>query len=112
MKKTVKFLAIALGSAFIAIACDKEVNLEEQAPVTEEPAQRTVRTFTCTFAEADTKVDIDHSDGKTTWEVGDEIMVHGGTDGATFEVVTLKAGDISADGKKATILRGLYRYSE
>jgi hypothetical protein len=103
MKKTVKFLAIALGSAFIAIACDKEVNLEEQAPVTEEPAQRTVRTFTCTFAEADTKVDIDHSDGKTTWEVGDEIMVHGGTDGATFEVVTLKAGDISADGKKATI---------
>ena len=60
-------------------------------------AQAMPRTFTCTFA-ADTKVDIAES-GKTRWEVGDRILVHG----ENRETVTLTAKDISADGKQATI---------
>lgn len=94
------YSTIALAAACLAFSCAK--NLEE-APITEEAAQRTVRTFTCTFAEPDTKLDLNTSTGKSTWEVGDQIMVHGGEDGADFEVVTLTAGDISADGRKATI---------
>lgn len=94
------YSTIALTAACLAFSCAK--NLEE-APITEEAAQRTVRTFTCTFAEPDTKLDLNTSTGKTTWEVGDQIMVHGGKDGATFEVVTLTAGDIFDDGRKAKI---------
>lgn len=99
--KRIIYSAMAFAAALLAFSCAK--NLENETPVNEEPAQRTVRTFTCTFAEPDTKVGINLSNGKTTWEVGDQIMVHGGTDGATFEVVTLTAGDIFDEGKTAKI---------
>lgn len=91
---------VAFATALLAFSCSKAF---EEAPVSEESAQRTFRTFTCTFADPGTKVDIDMSNGKTTWKAGDQIMIHGGEDGATFEVVTLAAEDISEDGKKAKI---------
>lgn len=91
-----KMYILALAAATMAFSCNK--NAVEQAPV-QEPV---LRTFTCTIAESDTKLAIDDATGKTTWEVGDEILVHG-EGSSNREIVTLKAGDISADGKTATI---------
>lgn len=85
---------LALAAATMAFSCNK--NAVEQAPV-QEPV---LRTFTCTIAEPDTKLAID-AEGKTTWEVGDKILIHGK---ATSEnvTVTLTSTDISADAKTAT----------
>ena len=107
-----KFLFI-LSAAFavLAVSCEKSTKITEP----EEQAEKYSRTFTCVFAapesaDPDTKVSI-ASDGKVAWEVGDEIMIHGGTDGADRKLVTLTAGDISADGKHATFtIEGLAPY--
>lgn len=90
-----KMYILALVAATMAFSCNK--NVVEQAPV-QEPV---LRTFTCTIAEPDTKLAIDDANGKTTWEVGDEILIHGK---ATSEnvTVTLTSTDISADAKTAT----------
>ena len=90
-----KMYILALAAATMAFSCNK--NAVEQAPV-QEPV---LRTFTCTIAEPDTKLAIDDANGKTTWEVGDEILIHGK---ATSEnvTVTLTSTDISADAKTAT----------
>lgn len=91
-----KMYILALAALAMAFSCQKT----EKSP---EPASEpVVRTFTCTFAQPDTKLAIDDASGKTTWEVGDEILVHG-EGSSNREIVTLKAGDISADGKTATI---------
>lgn len=89
-----KMYILALAAATMAFSCNK--NTVEQAPV-QEPV---LRTFTCTIAEPDTKLAID-AKGKTTWEVGDKILIHGK---ATSEnvTVTLTSTDISADAKTAT----------
>ena len=80
------------------VSCTRETNFEEQ-----QPTEKVLRTFTCTFAQpADTKISVS-DEGKTQWKVGDEIMIHGGTDGKLRQKVTLTADDISADGKTATI---------
>jgi hypothetical protein len=95
MKNLIKISVLALAATALMVSCAKETNFEEQ------PASKVVRTFTCTFAQPDTKVAITDA-GKTTWEVGDQILVHGA--GSSNKVtVTLTAADISADGKKATI---------
>lgn len=90
-----KMYILALAAATMAFSCNK--NAVEQAPV-QEPV---LRTFTCTIAEPDTKLAIDDANGKTTWEVGDKILIHGK---ATSEnvTVTLTSTDISADAKTAT----------
>ncbi len=107
MKKVYMILAAALAAATI-LSCEKKET------VIEEPTETTVKTFTCKFAPqeaADSKVAVNLASGKTTWEVGDEIMLHGGTDGAARKLVTLTAGDISADGKTATFtVEGLDPY--
>ncbi len=92
-----KMYILALAALAMAFSCQKTENSPEPA------SEPVVRTFTCTFAQPDTKLAIDDANGKTTWEVGDKIMIHGGTDGAARQLVTLAAGDISADGKSATI---------
>lgn len=97
MKKIYSFSLTVLAMAALAVSCNK--NAMEEAPA-QEPV---IRTFTCAFAEPDSKVAIDDSDGKTTWEVNDKIMIHGGTNGAARQLVTLQSGDISADGKTATV---------
>ena len=61
------------------------------------------RTFTCVIEEPDgTKLSISNQ-GKTRWEEGDQILINAGSGGNTRETVTLKASDISADGKTASI---------
>ena len=99
MKNLIKISVLALAATALMVSCTRETNFEEQ------PAAKVVRTFTCTFAQPDTKVAVGEGAnlGKTTWEVGDEIMIHGGAEGAARQKVTLTAADISADGKKATI---------
>ena len=99
MKNLIKISVLALAATALMVSCTRETNFEEQS------AAKVVRTFTCTFAQPDTKVAVGEGAnlGKTTWEVGDEIMIHGGAEGAARQKVTLTAADISADGKKATI---------
>ena len=91
-----KMYILALAALAMAFSCQKTENSPEPA------SEPVVRTFTCTFAQPDTKLAINDADGKTTWEVGDEILVNG-EGSSNREIVTLKAGDISADGKTATI---------
>ena len=99
MKKFVIFTAVALVAAAFVSSCQK--NIEE--PI----AEPNVRTFTLTIAptiDPETKLAINDADGKTEWEAGDQIMIHGEyTDDTHSDVVTLAAEDISADGKTAKI---------
>lgn len=93
MKSILKFSLLALAAAAL-FSCQKAETIEA-------PQEANFKTFTLTFAQPDSKVAITDA-GKTTWEVGDEIFIHGK---ATEEAVTiaLAASDISADGKTATI---------
>lgn len=107
--KKIYFILVAVF-AVLAVSCEKkEIG-------TEPKTEKYTRTFTCVFnapesVDPDTKVSL-ASDGKVAWEVGDQIMLHGGTDGADRKMVTLTAGDISADGKKATFtVEGLDPYN-
>ena len=89
---TLKLLKLLPVLSFIlsAGACGRTPEPEAEMPV---------MTFTCSFAsDTDSKVAVSET-GKSTWEVGDRILVHGGN----RKIVTLTADDISADGKKATI---------
>ncbi|MEE3465864.1 MAG: hypothetical protein VZQ48_03855 [Candidatus Cryptobacteroides sp.] len=95
-----KMYILALAALAMAFSCQKT----EKSP---EPASEpVVRTFTCTFAQPDTKLAINDTNGKTTWEVGDKILIHGK---ATSEnvTVTLTSTDISADAKTATFSAAL-----
>lgn len=111
MKKTLLFAALA--AATLAISCQpKEIVDIPDEIISEETDQApVVRTFVCEFASGDTKYSIS-DDGVAKWEVGDEILIHAGTDGNVRTIITLTAEDISADGKKATItVTGLEPYS-
>ena len=96
MKNYKSFLFI-LSAALLIASCQVEMSnpLEGEGPVTE-------RYFTCVFAPSDTKVNVSEQ-GKVTWEPGDQILVHGGQDGADRVLVTLSKGDIANDGKSARI---------
>ena len=96
MKKLLYFACAVFSLSALAVSCEKN-------PIDEPADGPQVRTFTCVIADnPDSKLAIDGT-GKSTWEVGDEISIHGGTDGHDRAVVTLTAADISADGKTATI---------
>lgn len=97
MKNILKISALALLATALTVSCAKEMNAPEEVAV-----KKITKTFTCTFAQPSTKVAVTN-EGKTTWEVGDQIMIHGGSNGASRQLITLTADDISADGKKATI---------
>ena len=89
---TIPVLA-ALLAAGTAVSCEKAL----AGP------QDKVYEFTCVIAseEPESKVSISEQ-GKTRWEAGDEILVHG--EGKTNRtVVKLTAADISSDGKTAKI---------
>lgn len=89
-------IILGLAALLSALSCR---TIAEPAPA--EATEAPPITFTCTFG-PETKVSI-AGDGKTQWEVGDKILVHGGNNGSVRSIVTLEAADISADGKKATI---------
>ena len=96
-----KMYILALAAATMAFSCNK--NAVEQAPV-QEPV---LRTFTCTIAEPDTKLAIDDANGKTTWEVGDKILIHGEyTKEEWCTTITLGSENIINDGKTATFTIG------
>ena len=94
MKNIFKFSALALMAAALFASCAKEIDTN---PVKE----RIIKTFTLEMATPDSKVAI-ADNGKSTWEAGDEIYIHGKIPQES-KTVTLKAEDISADGKKAKI---------
>lgn len=93
MKKIFAFSLIALAA--LAVSCNKNEQIASETTKSE------LRTFTCAFAGGDTKMAIDESDGKTTWEVGDKILVHGKYT-ADDVTVTLTEDDISTDRKTAS----------
>lgn len=103
MKSIFKLSALALLATALTVSCEKEMAVED---VVDGVNNARTRTFTLTFAQSATKVTIGEGEnlGKTAWEAGDEIFIHTGhiRDGE-YTTVTLKAEDISADGKKATI---------
>lgn len=93
-----KISAVALMAATTVLSCQKTGD-----PI---PDASSLRTFTCTIGDPDTKLGI-AEDGKTTWEVGDQILIHGEYTNAPYcETVTLAAGNISADKKTATFTLG------
>ncbi len=95
MKKTFVFAALALCAAALAVSCEKKDFDQPESGI------NGLRTFTCVI-DSDTKLGIDATSGKTTWEVGDEIVIHGKVTEEN-KTVTLGESDISADGKTATI---------
>ena len=99
--KAFRFLATALCAAALAISCETTID------ITEIPADTDVLTFTCVIGDVPgSRVSI-AGDGKTSWEVGDQILFHGkwiGVGSDTYSrTVTLAAENISADGKTATV---------
>lgn len=106
MKRINIIRVVAIVALIIPVACQKESDMES-SPVEERVSTATRQTFICSFGEADSKMAI-ATDGKTTWEVGDEILIHGeylGTKSSKkySTIVTLAAKDIIAEGKKAII---------
>ena len=96
MKKIFAYLSMAAIATLFAASCQKNETVGE-TPVKGEKV-----TLKCVIADTpDSKVSID-AQGKTQWEVGDQILIHG--EGSSNRVtVTLTSDDISSDGKVATI---------
>ena len=92
--KNLQFAFIALCALAAGVSCQKDIAVQAEE----------VQSFTCVIAGSpDSKVSIS-DEGKTRWEPGDKIIVHGQYTGAGKScTVTLTDADISADGKRATI---------
>ena len=92
---------VAIAAVLMAFSCAKNISEEIIVPE-EEPV---LTTYTCYFPGADpeTKVTLG-SDGKTGWEVGDQIFVHGqkGAKGVTVTLGVDAGSSVSADGQTAT----------
>ena len=105
MKKTFFYSIMAVAACALVLSCEKPSATSEPAP---EPVYRT---FTCTIApppagDNPTKVAI-ADNGKTTWEVGDELLIHGEyTKSPYSQIVTLAKENISEDKKTATFTLG------
>lgn len=97
MKKIYIYFLLAYAAATLSFSCAKG---PVESPVQEQPVGKTV-TVTCAFPESDTKVAIDDANGKTTWQVGDKILIHGKYTSEDV-TVTLTAGNIISDGKIAS----------
>ena len=98
MKKILSYSILVIASA-VALSCAKEPYEETGAVIIDEVGPTV--TITCNFAPSDTRVAIDNSNGKTTWEVGDEISIHGKYFSKSV-VVKLEAANIVNEGKTAT----------
>ena len=98
MKKLFVFAAAAIFAAALAVSCQ-----EKGIEVNVTPSGETV-IFTCKLPVTipASKYSISEQ-GKVSWEVGDEIMIHGDKDGAGRQLITLTKDDISEDGTTATL---------
>ena len=106
--KKIYGIAILCAVLFPLVSCGGDPVEPEPTPVGPEPETRTL-TFVLpefTIGEGEEAPDI----LKTAWKAGDQIVVHG--EYARDQVtVTLAAGDISGDGKTATVtVENLYPY--
>ena len=98
---TLRFACAVIAAASLALSCQISIERLDR----DVPGNGEIQTFTCVIADdaPDSKVSISDQ-GKTRWEVGDKILVHGEYTGEGKSLtVTLSASDISADGKTATI---------
>ena len=89
-------LALATLVASLAVGCNRQLPDQPDGPE--------LQTFTCVIADSpESRVSISDQ-GKSRWEPGDQILVHGEYTGeGKSATVTLTASDISSDGKTATI---------
>jgi hypothetical protein len=108
--KTIERIAILCIMGMAALACSTKKDTPEPGPEPEE-VQPETRTLTFVLPE----IVLGEGEAapeaiKTAWVAGDQIMVHG--EYAKNQVtVTLGAGDISSDGKSATVtVDNLYPY--
>lgn len=106
MKALYKSVFVLFSVLFLAAACIKmPETMEEKRENPEEVKPAEPKTKTLTFVLPATSVS-----GKTKWEAGDKIIVHGEY-AAQQVTVTLAAEDISEDGKTATqTVENLYPY--
>lgn len=91
MKKAFIYMLTAACAALLALSCEP-TNTDDEGNEGENTETLTLKPGTYKFTA---------SSMKGTWKEGDKIYVRGGT-GASSETVTLKASDISADGKTAS----------
>ena len=96
MKKIVSYSLLIVLSATL-FSCSKEQIVNDEV---EENNGPTV-TVTCNFAQPDTKLAINDANGKTTWEEGDKISIHGKYFNKSV-TVTLAAENIKNEGKTAS----------
>lgn len=102
--KKIYYSTLAILAACLTFSCVKS----EMAVNDEKPSEKVFRTITLQFpSDPETKVSLDDATGKTAWQAGDEILIHGqkmGNSGEEYysRVVTLAAGDIKDEGKTAT----------
>ena len=104
--KTIEKIAILCAVLLPLYSCGGNEVIPEPEPVGPQPETRTL-TFVLPEYPADSSVP---AALKQAWNAGDQIVVHG--EYAKNQVtVTLGAGDISADGRSATVtVDGLYPY--
>lgn len=96
MKKLFVFAAAAIFAAALAVSC-QEKEIEVNTNLTHDFC-----TVTIVLPDSGTKLAISETDGKVSWEVGDQINIHGKKT-EEMQQYTLKEEDISADGRSAVI---------
>lgn len=96
MKAICKSAFVILSGFLLAVSCGEKDATEPVDDKTDQKQEVQPVTKTLTFVLPENSIS-----GKTAWEAGDQIVVHGEY-AADQVIVTLSAGDISADGRTAT----------
>lgn len=97
MKAICKSAFVILSGFLLAVSCGEKDATEPVDDKTDQKQEVQPVTKTLTFVLPENSIS-----GKTAWEAGDQIVVHGEY-AADQVIVTLSAGDISSDGKTATL---------
>lgn len=97
MKAIYKTAFVILSGLLIAVSCGEKDNNDPVDDTTNPKEEVQPVTKTLTFVLPENSIS-----GKTAWAAGDKIAVHGEY-AADQVIVTLSAGDISSDGKTATL---------
>ena len=97
MKAIYKSAFVILSGLLLAVSCGEKDNTEPVDDNTNQKEEVQPVTKTLTFVLPENSIS-----GKTAWVAGDQIVVHGEY-AADQVIVTLAAGDISSDGKTASL---------